>query len=145
MLEFARLIEEAGFPRGVVNVLTGFGEPCGRALTQHPLVARVSFTGGPETARHIAIRAGATMLETQVPRAGDASIDVRVLLFVLGGVFLDRWLGTSPLFVILGTLVGAGLSFASVYRELVTDKANRPTWRSKTGRRRDQGGPGSEP
>ena len=53
MLEFGRLIEDAGFPPGVVNIITGFGEPCGRELTSHPLVARVSFTGGPETARHL--------------------------------------------------------------------------------------------
>lgn len=53
MLEFGKLIEEAGFPPGVVNIVTGFGDPCGRALTSHPLVTRVSFTGGPETARHI--------------------------------------------------------------------------------------------
>ncbi len=53
MLEFGKLIEEAGFPPGVVNIVTGFGDPCGRVLTSHPLVTRVSFTGGPETARHI--------------------------------------------------------------------------------------------
>jgi len=53
MLKFAELIHEAGFPPGVVNIITGFGEPCGRTLTAHPKVARVAFTGGPETARHI--------------------------------------------------------------------------------------------
>jgi len=53
MLEFARLIEQAGFPKGVVNIITGFGEPCGRALTSHPLVARIAFTGGPEAAKHV--------------------------------------------------------------------------------------------
>ena len=53
MLEFAALFAEAGFPPGVVNVVTGHGEPCGRVLTAHPLVARVSFTGGPGTARAI--------------------------------------------------------------------------------------------
>ena len=53
MLEFARVFEEAGFPPGVFNVVTGHGEPCGRALTSHPLVDRISFTGGPETARHV--------------------------------------------------------------------------------------------
>ena len=46
MLEFGKLIEAAGFPPGVVNIVTGFGEPCGRVLTTHPLVARISFTGG---------------------------------------------------------------------------------------------------
>jgi acyl-CoA reductase-like NAD-dependent aldehyde dehydrogenase len=53
MLEFGQLIEEAGFPPGVVNIVSGHGEPCGRALTSHPLVARISFTGGPNAARHV--------------------------------------------------------------------------------------------
>jgi aldehyde dehydrogenase (NAD+)/betaine-aldehyde dehydrogenase len=53
LLKFAELILEAGFPPGVVNIVTGFGEPCGRRLTSHPDVARVAFTGGPETARHV--------------------------------------------------------------------------------------------
>jgi acyl-CoA reductase-like NAD-dependent aldehyde dehydrogenase len=53
LLQFAKLIDEAGFPPGVVNIITGYGEPCGRALTSHPDVARVAFTGGPDTARHI--------------------------------------------------------------------------------------------
>ena len=53
MLEFGRLVEMADIPPGVVNIVTGHGEPCGRALTGHPMVARVSFTGGPNAARHV--------------------------------------------------------------------------------------------
>ena len=53
LLEFGKLVEDAGIPPGVVNIVTGHGEPCGRALTSHPLVARVSFTGGPNAARHV--------------------------------------------------------------------------------------------
>ncbi len=53
LLEFGKLCLEAGIPPGVVNVVTGLGDPCGKALTTHPLVARISFTGGAETARHI--------------------------------------------------------------------------------------------
>ncbi|MGI9316220.1 MAG: aldehyde dehydrogenase [bacterium] len=53
MLEFGRLIEQAGIPPGVVNIVTGHGDPCGRALTSHPLVARISFTGGPTAAEHV--------------------------------------------------------------------------------------------
>ncbi len=53
MLEFGRLIEKAGIPPGVVNILTGHGDPCGKALTSHPLVARISFTGGPIAAEHV--------------------------------------------------------------------------------------------
>jgi acyl-CoA reductase-like NAD-dependent aldehyde dehydrogenase len=53
MLEFARLIEEAGFPAGVVSVITGDAENCAAPLTRHPMVDRIAFTGGPETARHV--------------------------------------------------------------------------------------------
>lgn len=53
MLEFGELIEQAGFPPGVVNIVSGHGDPCGKALTSHPLVARISFTGGPNAARHV--------------------------------------------------------------------------------------------
>ena len=47
LLEFARLVDAAGFPPGVVNVLTGFGADCGARLTTHPQVDHVAFTGGP--------------------------------------------------------------------------------------------------
>ncbi|RQS09111.1 aldehyde dehydrogenase [Burkholderia sp. Bp8998] len=53
LLEFARLVHEAGFPPGVVNVITGFGPECGAVLSSHPGVDKVAFTGGPETARQI--------------------------------------------------------------------------------------------
>src|SRR6056297_189278 len=53
ILEFGKLVAEAGIPDGVVNIVTGHGDPCGKALTSHPLVARVSFTGGPMAARHV--------------------------------------------------------------------------------------------
>lgn len=44
-LEFMSLIEQAGFPPGVVNVITGYGVEAGAALVEHPLIAKVSFTG----------------------------------------------------------------------------------------------------
>lgn len=60
LLEFARLVDAVGFPPGVVNVLTG-GPETGQALAAHPLVARIAFTGGAETARHV-VRASAANL-----------------------------------------------------------------------------------
>ncbi len=44
-LEFVKLVEEAGFPPGVVNVVTGFGTEVGEPLVAHPGVAKVAFTG----------------------------------------------------------------------------------------------------
>jgi aldehyde dehydrogenase (NAD+) len=48
-LEFMKLIEQAGFPPGVVNVVTGFGPDVGMPLVEHPLVAKVAFTGSDRT------------------------------------------------------------------------------------------------
>ena len=48
-----------GFPPGVFNIVQGIGEEAGAALVAHPLVRRVSFTGSPETARHIGVAAAA--------------------------------------------------------------------------------------
>jgi (Z)-2-((N-methylformamido)methylene)-5-hydroxybutyrolactone dehydrogenase len=51
-LEFVKLVEEAGFPPGVVNVVTGFGKDVG-SLTSHPLVRKIAFTGSDGTGRAI--------------------------------------------------------------------------------------------
>src|SRR5579871_1410209 len=45
-LEMGRLFEAAGFPPGVVNIVTGFGADVGEPLVTHPYVAKVAFTGG---------------------------------------------------------------------------------------------------
>ncbi len=52
-LEFIKLIKEAGFPDGVVNVVTGFGKDVGVPLTTHPLVKKIAFTGSDSTGRAI--------------------------------------------------------------------------------------------
>jgi aldehyde dehydrogenase (NAD+) len=52
-LEFAALIEEAGFPPGVFNVVTGFGPEAGAPLVAHPGVDKVAFTGGTATGRAV--------------------------------------------------------------------------------------------
>ncbi len=76
MLEFGALIEEAGFPPGVVNIVTGEGEPCGRALTGHPLVSRISFTGGPAAARHILRNAARNFAQVSLELGGKSPVVV---------------------------------------------------------------------
>ena len=76
MLAFGRLVAEAGIPDGVVNIVTGFGEPCGRALTSHPLVARVSFTGGPETARHVVRNSAENFAQVTLELGGKSPVIV---------------------------------------------------------------------
>jgi len=50
---FSKLFERAGFPRGVVNLVTGFGSEIGDRLVTHPAVAKVAFTGGDATGRRV--------------------------------------------------------------------------------------------
>jgi phenylacetaldehyde dehydrogenase len=52
-LRLAELIEAAGFPAGVVNVITGYGEGAGAPLAAHPLVDKVAFTGSTEVGKLI--------------------------------------------------------------------------------------------
>lgn len=70
MLEFARIFDQAGFPAGVLNVITGFGPECGAVLTSHPKVAHVAFTGGPETARHIVRNSAENLASTSLELGG---------------------------------------------------------------------------
>jgi Aldehyde dehydrogenase family len=52
-LELASVVEEAGFPPGVVNVVTGLGEGAGAALVRHPEVAKIAFTGSSATGQAV--------------------------------------------------------------------------------------------
>ena len=76
LFEFAKLIEKTGIPKGVVNVITGFGDPCGKSLTTHNLVEKVAFTGGPETARHIIKNSAENLSEVSLELGGKSPVAV---------------------------------------------------------------------
>lgn len=76
MLEFARLIDAAGFPPGVVSVITGDAENCAVPLTRHPRVDRIAFTGGPETARHVVRNSAENFAVTTLELGGKSPIIV---------------------------------------------------------------------
>lgn len=94
MLEFGALIKAAGIPDGVVNIVTGHGDPCGKVLTSHPMVARISFTGGPVSAQHVIRNSAENFAEVSLELGGkspfivfdDADIDSAVNGSV-GGIF----------------------------------------------------------
>ncbi|WP_240375870.1 aldehyde dehydrogenase family protein [Bacillus piscicola] len=60
-LYFAELVEQAGFPKGVVNIVTGYGEVAGAALVDHPDVNKISFTGSTNVGKRIMKQAADTM------------------------------------------------------------------------------------
>ena len=83
-LRLGELILEAGFPPGVVNVLTGFGETTGAALVRHPGVDKVAFTGSVEVGKIVNKAATDTLKRVSLELGGkspvivlpDADVDV---------------------------------------------------------------------
>jgi len=75
-LFFARLLREAELlPRGVVNVITGYGPDAGAPLVSHPKVAKISFTGSREVAEQI-VHAGASTLKRVTLELGGKSPNI---------------------------------------------------------------------
>lgn len=109
LLEFAKLIHEAGFPAGTVNIVTGFGDPCGKALTSHPLVSRVAFTGGPATAKHVVRNTADNLAFTTLELGGKSPVLV----------FADADLESSSNAVVAGIFAATGQSCVAGSRLLV--------------------------
>ena len=98
LLHFAKLIHEAGFPKGVVNIITGFGADCGQVLTSHAKVARVAFTGGPDTARHVLRNTAENFAATTLELGGKSPVvvcDDANLESALNGVIAGIWGATG--------------------------------------------------
>jgi aldehyde dehydrogenase (NAD+) len=74
-VRLGELATEAGFPDGVINIVTGFGETAGAALTEHPGVGKVAFTGSTAVGQRI-LRAAAGNLKRVTLELGGKSPDV---------------------------------------------------------------------
>jgi aldehyde dehydrogenase (NAD+) len=93
-LELMRLIDEAGFPKGVVNVVTGFGQDVGEAISTHPGIDKIAFTGGEVSGRRIAQQASGNFKRLTLELGGksaqlvfpDANID-NAVKGVVSGIF----------------------------------------------------------
>ena len=109
MLEFAKLIERAGFPPGVVSVITGDAEGCAIPLTRHPRVDRIAFTGGPETARHVIRNSAENFAVTSLELGGKSPILV----------FEDADLESAANGLIAGNFGASGQSCVAGSRGLV--------------------------
>lgn len=92
--EFAKLIEKAGFPPGVVNIVSGFGHEIGDTLVTHRDVAKVAFTGGTQTGRAIYQKAAQSIKKVSLELGGkspnivfaDANIE-QAVKGVISGIF----------------------------------------------------------
>ncbi len=85
-LRLGELFQEAGFPPGVVNILTGFGETAGAALSAHPDVDKIAFTGSTEVGKLIARAATGNLKKVSLELGGkspaiilaDADLDIAI-------------------------------------------------------------------
>ncbi len=122
-LEFAQLIREAGFPPGVVNVVTG-DYRTGQALLTSGRVDKVSFTGSPNVGRQIAADAGRALIPVTLELGGkspniifeDANLD-RAVVGALAGIF-----GATGQTCVAGSRL---LVQRSVYKQVATRLAAR--------------------
>ena len=108
-LEFMELVEAAGFPPGVVNVVTGIGGEVGAALVEHPLVAKIAFTGSDATGQRI-YEAAARGMKRVTMELGGKSPNI---------VFEDAYLDSALKGVVSGILAATGQTCVAGSRLLV--------------------------
>jgi len=127
LFEFAKLIEKVGIPKGVVNIVSGFGEPCGRALTSHKLVERIAFTGGPETARHVIRNSADNLSQVSLELGGKSPVAVfedadqeNALNGITAGIF-----GASGQSCIAGSRLYIQNSIYDNFLEKIVNRANK--------------------
>jgi len=124
-LELAAICEQAGIPKGIVSVLPGRGSVIGDAITKHPLIKRVSFTGGTNVGKHIARIAADKMMPVSMELGGksatmvlkDADIN-HAINGVLYGIFSSS--GES---CIAGSRLFVHQSLYNEFLEKLTNKA----------------------
>jgi acyl-CoA reductase-like NAD-dependent aldehyde dehydrogenase len=125
VLLLAELADQAGFPAGAINVVTGLGAEAGAALVSHPRIAKISFTGSTGTGSHIAAQTAARFIGCTLELGGKSP----------NIVFGDANVANAAMGVVAGIYAAAGqtciagsrvFAHKSVYDELlerVTERA----------------------
>jgi aldehyde dehydrogenase (NAD+) len=111
ILYLARLVRDAGFPPGVVNVLNGLGRDAGAALVEHPLVDKVAFTGSTATGRSVMKAAAASLKNVTLETGGKSP------LLVFADCDMDQAVKWSH----LGIMANQGQICTATSRILVQD------------------------
>ena len=76
LLEFAKIIDKAGLPAGVVNIITGYADTCSKILTSHPKINKIAFTGGVDTAKHIVKNSAENLSQLSLELGGKSPVVV---------------------------------------------------------------------
>jgi acyl-CoA reductase-like NAD-dependent aldehyde dehydrogenase len=124
VLRLAALADEAGFPAGVINVVTGFGAEAGAALVDDARLAKISFTGSTATGARIASSTASRFIGSTLELGGKSP----------NIVFADADITNASMGVVAGIFAAAGqtciagsrvFAHKSVYDELLERVANR--------------------
>ena len=124
VLRLAELATEAGFPDGVINIVTGYGIEAGAPLVDHPGIAKISFTGSTATGSTIAASAASRFIGCTLELGGKSP----------NIVFEDADVSNAAMGVIAGIFAAAGqtciagsrvFAHRSVYEELLEKVAER--------------------
>src|SRR3954468_3852988 len=146
-LYFCKLAEQAGIPKGVINVVTGLGETAGAELSRNPGINRMSFTGSPEVGRLIAEACGRNLVPVKLELGGKGAavlfddIDVDATAKALSGAITlnsgqvcctaTRWVVHEKIFdklvgkaaeVLSGVQIGHGGDPATTMGPVVSEK-----------------------
>ncbi|ENX49144.1 MULTISPECIES: betaine-aldehyde dehydrogenase [Acinetobacter] len=127
-LKLAEIYTEAGLPDGVFNVVQGAGRDIGQWLTEHPVIEKISFTGGVETGKKVmASAAGSTLKEVTMELGGkspliiceDANLDRAADIAVMANFFSSGQVCTN------GTRVFIPHSLKSAFEQAIVERVQR--------------------
>lgn len=126
--KLAEIYTEAGLPNGVFNVVQGAGRDIGQWLTEHPVIEKISFTGGVETGKKVmASAAGSTLKEVTMELGGkspliiceDANLDRAADIAVMANFFSSGQVCTN------GTRVFIPKSLKSDFEQAIVERVQR--------------------
>lgn len=127
-LKLAEILTEAGLPDGVFNVVNGAGRDIGDFLTNHPDIAKVSFTGGTSTGKRVCATATASTLKEVTMELGgkspliicdDADLDKAADIAVMANFYSSGQVCTN------GTRVFVPRSLKAAFEQKIVERVSR--------------------
>ncbi len=103
-IRLGQLIQEVGFPEGVVNIVTGTGESAGRPLVEHPDVDKIAFTGSTRVGRSILAAAGSHLKRVTLELGGKSP----VIIFPDADLEAATAAAANGIFINTGQICAAG-------------------------------------
>lgn len=129
IFELAKLIDQAGFPKGVVSIITGDTENCSIPLTSHPDIDRIAFTGGTETAKKIIKNSANNFAATNLELGGKSPLiifDDADIESAANGIIAGNF-GASGQSCVAGSRVIVQKNMASELIDLIKRKSQNIT------------------